>query len=60
MSLAISASFEYLCYVSMANIVCLFLSVWGSSLERQNLTSKDCPRAGRVTGEQSAANRLQA
>ena len=39
--LALSASFEYLCYESTANINNLILSVRGSSLYVRNLTSTD-------------------
>ena len=32
-SLALSASFEYLCYWSMVIIICLIPSAWGLSLD---------------------------
>ena len=56
---ALSASFEYLCYGSMAIIMHLFISVsTGTVFRRQNLTSKDGPRTESVNSVYIAAPRI--
>ena len=47
-SLALSDSFEYLCYGSTATRNIVILTVWGSTLDVRILTSKVDPRAVRV------------
>ena len=49
--LALSGSFEYLCYGSTTIIHILILTVWGPSLyvRRQILTSEDDIRAERIS-----------
>ena len=61
--LALSAPFEYLCYVSIAIIIILFFQcgdrLWTSESDvcrRQILTSKDGPRAERVNGGTSVVD----